>query len=188
LDITQESFDALLRWLDPDRDVAGQKYETIRQGLIRIFNSKGISKGEMWADETIDRVARNLPEVYQGDPTRYFVGFARNIIHEARRPREIATDDFLDLCVELSQPDETLECLVQCLKFFSKKERDLILDYYAYSGHDKIEVHQQLAAELKISRGALRNRVFQISTRLQKAVLECVASRSGNKNSQERHS
>ena len=39
--LTQELFDTLLDWLDPDRERAGQKYETIRLKLIKIFTSRG---------------------------------------------------------------------------------------------------------------------------------------------------
>jgi hypothetical protein len=39
--LTQELFDPLLDWLDPDRERAGHKYETIRLKLIKIFTSRG---------------------------------------------------------------------------------------------------------------------------------------------------
>ena len=64
-------FDALLEWLDPDREKAGQRYEVIRTGLIRIFVSNGLSDAEYYADEAIDRVIKRLPEfreTYVGDP------------------------------------------------------------------------------------------------------------------------
>ncbi len=71
--ITKEPFDALLEWLDPDREKAGQRYEVIRAGLIRIFVSKGLSDAEHYADEAIDRVIKRLPEIqanYVGDPAQ----------------------------------------------------------------------------------------------------------------------
>src|ERR1044072_3590569 len=88
-------FDELLEWLDPDREKAGQRYEVIRAGLIRIFVSKGVSDAEYYTDEAIDRVMRRLPEIqsgYVGDPARYFHGVARNIVLEAGRRKEVATD------------------------------------------------------------------------------------------------
>lgn len=187
MDITQESFEALLKWLDPDRDIAGQKYETIRQGLIRIFASKGINHPEKWADETINRVAQKIPRDPTDEPMRYFMGFVRNIIHEANREKEIPTDEFPDLASEIIEPDDRYECLVQCLKFFKERERDLILDYYVYSGHDKVETHKEMAEELGISQGALRNRAFQLRAKLEKAVLKCVSSRKENKKDLKNH-
>src|SRR5258708_7517977 len=94
LAITQEPFDALLAWLDLDRERAGKKYETIRAGLIRIFVAKGFNDAEDLADEAITRVVRRLPEIkdsYVGEPARYFHGVARNITLEASRRREITT-------------------------------------------------------------------------------------------------
>ena len=63
---TKEPFDALLEWLDPDRDKAGQRYEVIRAGLIRIFVAKGLSDAEHYTDEAIDRVIKKLPEIRAG--------------------------------------------------------------------------------------------------------------------------
>ena len=42
------------------------------------------------------------------------------------------------------------------------EKRDLILDYYLYEGHDKVEHHKLMAKRLGISEGALRGRVHQI--------------------------
>ena len=89
--VTQESFESLLSWLNPDRDTAGQKYESIRAGLIRIFVSQGLSYAAYWTDETFDQLAKKLPEIraeYVGEPVRYVYGVAHNIVMEARRPRK----------------------------------------------------------------------------------------------------
>ena len=86
--ITKEPFDALLEWLDSDREKAGARYEIIRAGLIRIFVSKGLSDAEHYTDETIDRVIKRLPDLqesYIGDPARYFHGVARNVFFESGR-------------------------------------------------------------------------------------------------------
>ncbi|HEY7785163.1 MAG TPA: hypothetical protein VIB00_10575, partial [Pyrinomonadaceae bacterium] len=55
--LTQESFDALLHWLDPQRDRAGLRYEEIRRSLIKIFACRGCAEPEDLADETINRVS-----------------------------------------------------------------------------------------------------------------------------------
>jgi hypothetical protein len=39
--LTQELFDTLLGWLDPDRERAGDKYETVRIRLIKVFTCRG---------------------------------------------------------------------------------------------------------------------------------------------------
>src|SRR3982751_4869329 len=90
--INEESFESLLAWLDPNRETAGQKYEVIRAGLIRIFVSKGFSDAEDIADETINRVMKRLPEIrdtYVGERARYFHGVARFVIREMNRRKEV---------------------------------------------------------------------------------------------------
>jgi len=174
-----QAFDTLLTWLDRDRDLAGEKYETIRSGLVRIFVSKGFSDAEHLADETIDRVIKRLPDIidtYEGQPVRYFHGVARNLLLEASRPREIAVE-LPSIPVEptVFSKDQTMECLERCLQLLSANKRDLILDYYLYRGHDKIQKHRNMAQQLKISEGALRGRAHQIRTTLETCVRECVA-------------
>jgi DNA-directed RNA polymerase specialized sigma24 family protein len=176
---SQQSFDALLYWLDRDRNAAGEKYETIRSGLVRIFVSKGFSDAEHLADESIDRVIKRLPDIidtYEGQPARYFHGVARNVIFEASRPREIATELSPVWVDPKPTNDPTLECLERCLQFLPLNKRDLILDYYLYEGHDKIEQHKSMARELAITEGALRGRAHHIRAKLEDCVRKCVAT------------
>ena len=182
--ITKEPFDALLEWLDPDREKAGQRYEIIRAGLIRIFVSKGLSDAEHYTDEAIDRVVKRLPEIqakYVGDPARYFHGVARNLILEAGRRREVATDV---LPLRITQEDvrsDTSECLSKCLKQLPRDKREFILDYHLYQGHAKIQHHREMAGELSISEGALRTRAHHLRVSLEKCVLRCIDEVRQNK-------
>ena len=188
--ITKDPFDALLEWLDPDREKAGQRYEIIRAGLIRIFVSKGLSDAEHYTDEAIDRVVKRLPEIqakYVGDPARYFHGVARNLILEAGRRREVATDVLpLRITHEVVRSD-TSECLSKCLKLLPADKQEFILDYHLYQGHAKVENHRQMAGELSISEGALRTRAHHLRVSLEKCVLECLGQESRNKSAVQRH-
>ena len=79
---TQESFDRLLLWLDPDRGRAGQRYENIRRKLIGIFASRSAAFPEEMADDCINRVIQKMPELagtYGGPPEIYFYGVAKMI-------------------------------------------------------------------------------------------------------------
>ena len=175
--ITKDSFDALLEWLDPDRDKAGRQYEVIRGGLIRIFVSQGLTDAEHYADETVDRVIKRLPDIragYVDDPARYFGGVARNIIREAHRRKEIPTD-VLPECLPIRPGDpEMTDCLSQCLKLLPPDKQDLILDYHLYDGRDKIVHHRQMATELSISVGALRTRAHHVRVALEDCILNCI--------------
>ena len=177
--LNRDSFDALLEWLDPDREKAAQQYETIRAGLIRMFVSHGLPDAEHYADETIDRVMKRLPEIrdeYVNEPARYFYGVARNILREAHRRKEVATDLPLE-CISLKKVDSDLaNCLAKCLKTLPREKRELIHDYHVYDGHgrEKVESHREMAAELSISVGALRTRAHHVRTALEECVTRCL--------------
>jgi hypothetical protein len=175
----KEPFDALLDWLDPDREKAGQRYELIRTSLIRMFVSNGLNDAEHYADVTIDRVIKRLPEIqatYVGDQAKYFHGVARYVILEARRAREVVMDVLPVLPQEISYKSDEYECLLRCLRFLSTDKRELILDYYLYQGHEKVEHHRRMASELGITDGALRGRAHNLRSNLEKCISNCVPS------------
>lgn len=180
MDTTQEAFDDLLSWLDPDdRDSAGRKYLSIHAGLTRIFVREGFARAEDFADEVITRVIKRLPEIrtnYVGEPVRYFRGVAKNVVREEWRPKEITTDEISVASIRITNKSDEYECLMRCLQFLDAGKRDLILDYHVYEGHDKIEVHRSMAEELGITKGALRGRSHRIRTDLEECVLKCVQS------------
>lgn len=175
--MTDSPFDDLLAWLNPDRDLAAQKYETIRSGLVRIFVAKGFSDAEDLADEAIARVTHKLPEIrdrYVGEPARYFHGVARNLVFEGDRRKEVTIDVSPTVSMSLPNRSDRYECLLQCLSFLPPEKRDLALDYHVYEGHDKIEQHRAMAEELGISENALRGRAHRIRNELEKCVVHCI--------------
>ena len=180
--ITQEQFDSLLAWLGNNRDSAARKYETIRSGLVRIFVSKGFNDAEDLADETINRVMVRLPDIranYTGEPACYFRGVARNVIRESNRRKEIP-GGVVDLRVEPRlEPPEEHDCLAHCLDRLPASKRDLILDYYLYDGHEKVEHHKQMAGRLNITEGAFRSRAYQIRLSLENCMRQCPLRKKG---------
>lgn len=180
----KEPFDALLEWLDPDREKAGQRYEVIRAGLIRIFVSKGVSDAEFYTDEAIDRVIKRLPEIqagYVGDPARYFHGVARNLVMEAGRRKEVATDVLPQGTTTEPPKSDTSECLTKCLRLLTREKQEFILDYHLYQGHEKVVHHKEMAHELSITEGALRTRAHHLRVNLEKCVLRCIDFQGKNK-------
>ena len=175
--LTSEKFDALLQWLGSDADSAGKEYVVIQKGLIAMFAAEGFCDAEGLADETINRVADRLPEIgadYEGKPVRYFRGVAKNIIFETKRRKEIATDSLPERPIKPLDVTEEYNCLVRCLRFLSSKDRDLILDYHVYEGHNKVVNHLTMANENETSISNLRVRAYRIRERLEKCVLECL--------------
>jgi DNA-directed RNA polymerase specialized sigma24 family protein len=173
-----ESLDSLLDWLDRDREKAARKYEVIRAGLIKMFVSKGLTDAEHYADETVDRVIRRLPDIrdgYVNEPVRYFRGVARKIILEVlRRRREIPMEVLPEPVPPQPGNRDMVDCLNQCLKLLSADKQALILDYHLYDGRDKVLHHKQMADELAISVGALRTRTHHVRSALENCILNCL--------------
>lgn len=178
-ELSQDSFEELLNWLDSDREQAGRKYEKIRSRLITIFSARGCHLSEELADETIDRVARkieNLLASYQGEPALYFYAVAKKIFLEyAKKPKTaelpaLATEEKPDS----EDADVYYECLEKCLQNFLPEQRELITKYYQEEKRAKLELRKKLENELGISSENLRTRAFRIRRILQKCVVNCV--------------
>jgi DNA-directed RNA polymerase specialized sigma24 family protein len=175
-EISQEQFDRLLQWLDPDREIAGTKYEGIRKRLIKIFVCRGSPAPEELSDKTINRVALKLPEIqsnYVGEPARYFYGVANNIFRESFRKEKAPI-------VQPSEPpkqDEEEEliytCLEECMDKLGPAQRDLVLGYYWQEKRDKINHRKELAESQGMGVNALRIRACRIRAALQKCVEDC---------------
>lgn len=175
--LTQTDFDSLLGWLDPDRQQAGEKYETIRNGLIQIFQYRGCLTPEELADETINRVARRAAEVsksFEGDPARYFYGVAKKVYLEYVKEKPM-----IELPASLATPpaddvEQQYQCLDQCIGQLTDGNRTLILQYYRERKRAKIESRRAIRAERDLKPGALRVRVFRIRETLEKCVRRCL--------------
>jgi RNA polymerase sigma factor (sigma-70 family) len=173
--LTQEAFDKLLAWLNPNRDEAGRKYEQIHRKLIFILTSRGCTCPEDLADETIDRVARKVPEIidsYAGDPSIYFYGVAHKIhLEYVRKKPDPVPSPALDPPQELEQQHE---CLEQCMNQLTPESRELVLEYYLEEKQAKIDRRKELADRLGIAVNALRIRAHRVRTSLQECLFECI--------------
>jgi DNA-directed RNA polymerase specialized sigma24 family protein len=173
--LTQESFDALLHWLDPQRDRAGLRYEEIRRSLIKIFACRGCAEPEDLADETINRVSKKLSEIvnhFTGDPARYFYGVANKVHLEylRRKPPPQTPPPMQDS----EENEREFQCLERCMEKLTLANRKLLLDYYREEKRAKIEYRRQLAEQMGIAVNALRIRAYRIRASLQKCVEDCL--------------
>lgn len=168
---TQDDFEKLLRWLDPDRDVAGEKYEKIRFRLVRIFSCRGCCDADDLADKSINVVISKidwLTENYVGNPALYFYAVAKKIYLESRKPKPVPVVPPPDpLPPEVEQLASYLD---DCLEQLPREERVLVLRYHECEKQEKIRNRKKLAEELKVSRNALRIKVCHIHSRLKKCV------------------
>ena len=179
--LTQDAFDKLLSWLDPDREQAGKRYEEVRYKLIKIFCCRGCLTPEDLADETINRVARRLEDIeatYIGERARYFCGVAHKVHQEYLKksftppplPEPTGGED--------EEREQQYECLDECLLQLTASNRELVLEYYREEKQAKIDCRKQLAQKLGIKLNALRLRACRIRAALQECVENCMARKA----------
>ena len=173
--MTQEAFDRLLAWFHPDRNMAGEKYEVIRRGLTQFFERRGCLESADLADETIDRVIKKLPEIYDqytGEQAKYFYGVAHRIYQEClRRPQITSSATESEDSIIQERKDR---CRQQCLDKLSAEDRRLITDYYLKVKREKVEHRRKLAIQYGLTSNALTVRAFRIRSALNRCLEECL--------------
>ncbi len=188
------AFESLLRWLHPDREQAGVKYEELRVKLTRFFERFGSRFAEEGADETLQRAACKLAEgvkVFSDNPYSYCRGIARNLMLEQWRDHEksaTSLDDLPPRNIPTIQPGEDasrqrerlererlLECLEGCLQSLPDESRLLFLEYQHDAGRAKIDRRSSLAERLGIDITALRNRLTRLRKKIEACTLQCAA-------------
>ena len=161
--LTQDAFNALLDWLDADRDRAGIKYEAIRIRLIKIFTCRGCPVAEELADETINRVTSRVVEVaadYQGEPAHYIYAVSHKVHLEYLRKmpaQQIDPDTDAGLSssiaptVSLTDDIESeYQCLESCLDHPPAEKPWPVVQYYQQEKQAKIEHRKRLATEFEL--------------------------------------
>lgn len=180
--IPPESFEEILAWLDPDRDVAANIYVQLRHDLGKLFMWGRCTDPEGMTDEAFDRVAKKVHEVrqtYQGDPRLYFRAVASNLIKE--NFKKIKTQVSLydidppeQKTIRTTEEADIEDCLQSCLLKLGQEKRNLILAYYAKEKQAKIHHRHALAQQFGISVETLRVRVFRIRTSLEECIESCL--------------
>jgi len=171
--IDPTGFERMLLWLNPDRDLAAQKYESIRRRLIEIFASRGFTDAESLADETIDRVISKVEKVSEGwvgDPAYFFLGVARKIMLEKSKPGPSVLPPPMPNGDQTDRRELEDRCLEKCLGLLSQEDRELILEYV----NGKKKERREQAERLKLTPNALRLRVHQIKKTIRPCVKDCL--------------
>ncbi|MBI3950500.1 MAG: sigma-70 family RNA polymerase sigma factor [Acidobacteria bacterium] len=182
--LTQGAFDKLLVCLDPDRERAGEVYETVRRKLMKFFECRGCLFPEDYTDETIDRVVRKIDEGEElHKPSSYFYSVARMVFMESLREqeKERAALEHQPPRPAPADPDESdrLQCLNRCIQSLSPESHELVIRYYQGEKGVKIENRQRLAERLKIPVNALRIRACRLRKGLEVCVDHCLKQSAG---------
>ncbi|HKV41061.1 MAG TPA: hypothetical protein VJX67_17775 [Blastocatellia bacterium] len=186
--LTQEEFDALLAWLEPDRDRAGEKYEDVRRKLIKIFACRACPIAEELADETINRVASKVALIapdYSGEPLRYFLGVAKLVhLEHVDHISKVSLAPLLDNqpsalpnpLAAMMEDERTIQyrCLDKCMEYLSLEDRKLALEYHEGQKQARINNRKKMAASLGVTAGTLRLRAHRIRAKLEQCTAKCL--------------
>lgn len=177
-ELTREGFEALLRFLHPDRDQAGALYVELRRRLARVFEYRGFGWREDLVDVTIARVAGRLAQglrIQARGFFSYFRGVADKVAKEARRkerqwqklqespPPNPPGQEEVDL-------DQRLAALESCLGHLAREQRNLFMTYHLCE--DRIRGRRELARRLDLPLNALRIRVHRVRKELETRIEE----------------
>lgn len=185
-DMPPETFDEILAWLDPDREMAASMYVELRHALVKILAWNRCIDPEGMTDEIFDRVAKqvhDLRSTFEGDPKLFFYGVARNLIKEHQKWVKLQVS-IEDIDLPGNPPDEEeeesadlrAECLEACLGELSSEKRELILAYYAKEKKAKIDHRSEMARRLGVSMETLRVRTYRIRATLEACIERCLES------------
>ena len=168
--LTQQSFDALLSVLHPDRDKAGTRYEGLRQRLTFFFTRRQFLFADGLADEVLNRIAQQIQRGESiGAVEAYAYGIARHVAQEElRRNHRVAQAATayvgnIRASRDTSNDGPSLEeAMEDCLNMQEPAERELLRAYYTGCGQELIDRRRELAAAMNLSASALRKRVFRL--------------------------
>ncbi len=181
--LTRDSLDSLLSCLDEDRERAGEKYETLRRGLVTFFEWRGCVFADQHADETIDRAARKMA---QGEEIRnihsYLVAVARFVYLEVAKEQEKANTALRQIpqnsaTQQLQPEDVRLDCVRACLQSLPAQSYRLLMDYYQGQTRAKIDSRKRMAENSGISSHTLRMRLHRIRLKLEECAMDCIRRR-----------
>jgi len=161
-----------------DDELAVREYQEIRAKLIRFFIHKGCTDPDDLFDKTVDIVVGKIEACVQySSPLAYCYGVARNVWYQDTRERNTIVM-VVDIAAPLEHSDpkvdeQELQCLDHCLTQLSSGDREIIVQYHAGQGRDKIQARKLLAAGVG-GTNVLRIRMCRIRKELRTCVVACI--------------
>jgi DNA-directed RNA polymerase specialized sigma24 family protein len=175
--LTEEAFNGLLAWLDPDPPRAGQKYEEIRRSLMKFFEYRGCLTPDDQTDETIDRVARRISEgveVLTDNPFLYFYGVALRVLQEYQRKQATPPPAPPPAPDDPEIVEVRLQCMESCFGALPVETREMLAQYCTGEKRGKTENRNALAERLGVSLNTLRIRVHRVRAQLDDCMKNCM--------------
>lgn len=167
-------FANFLVWLDSDSEKAGEEYERLRFRLITFFSHRNCLFPEDLTDETLNRVVIKIAEEKIENKLAYIYGVAKFVYLESLR-KEKSHLNIDEVTIADNKSNISNTCLEKCLSELSNENRELILDYYSEKKQAKIKLHNQISAQLNLTKTALRMKIVRIKQKLKSCLEECTA-------------
>ena len=175
--VTPDIFEKLLARLAPDRERAGEEYETLRRRLTKYFDLKGLAFPDPAADETLDRVALKIEA---GEDVRDVIHYAFGVAHwvylenlraETRERRAYGDHAQMRTVNDGQLAPPYLETLQNCLEKLATADRQLLEAYYTdASGVDQAQQRIDLAQKKGLTLNSLRLKVFRMRQVIEKCM------------------
>jgi RNA polymerase sigma factor (sigma-70 family) len=173
MDENEEVFDRLLLRLEPDFLDSSKRYKQFRLKMVKFFAWKRCEDPDSLADETINRVAKNLnagEEIRADNPYSYIYAIAKYVFMEYlrdKKKRDVITS-------QLPDPEQvTIEgfsdCRKQCLDKLPPEKCRLLQQYYMDE-----KSREAMAQSLNISLNALRLQVHRLKNELRACNEDCL--------------
>jgi DNA-directed RNA polymerase specialized sigma24 family protein len=176
-ELTKTDLEALLTYLDPDREKSALRYEEMRQALRLFAERKGCHDGLVIADKTLDRVARNLANgLVVEKEWSYFRAVAVRVLSEywrgpAARSGPINGDPPDEpRNHEAARKEAEVKCLDQCLASLDPMKRSALEQYVLGPKGSR----QKLADGLAMTLNNLRVWKLRELKKLKACVEECL--------------
>jgi DNA-directed RNA polymerase specialized sigma24 family protein len=175
-ELTEEAFAKFLACLDPDPARAGEKYEELREALLKLLDWRGARFPEELVDEALNRVTRKLEERETiRDLHTYCHGVARLVfLQSLEHPgnKRVGIEELSMVAIpEPDVADVRRECLNYCLRRLPPENRELIIEYYRKEGRQKIDYRVAMAERLGIPPSALHSRAQRIRDKLERCIM-----------------
>jgi DNA-directed RNA polymerase specialized sigma24 family protein len=176
--LTEEAFAKFLACLDPDPARAGERYEELRDALVKFLAWRSAQFPEELVDETFNRVARKLDEGEEiRDLAAYCHGVARIVFRKSQEHPSNKRVELGELKAIVFQEsdvtDSRWECLDHCLNQLTDENREMIIEYYQDERREKIDHRAAMAERLGIQPSALRSRVRHVRGKLERCITRC---------------
>lgn len=172
----QQQFDALLKCLHSNPEIAGKVYNKIFDRMLTYFRCNCCNHSQECATVVMNRIAKKIHEgvMIENEPIQYAIGFAKFVLREYQRWQRNPSEVYKSVIPEPLDDDEEYhnklkKCLDKCLRVLPLEKTFLLKDYLFANSKRKLEI----AKSLNITIESLRVKINRIKAELKGCIEDC---------------